>query len=114
VIQFNFSGGSRRSYWLLIEQGNVSVCLKHPGFEISVTVSADIVAFYRVWLGRAALSEAVRRRQVRLEGVPANVRAFARWFSWSPMSETVRAAFAERPIRPSTDLSSKLERKKAG
>jgi DNA-binding HxlR family transcriptional regulator len=114
VIQFNFSGGSRRSYWLLIEQGDVSVCLKHPGFEISVTVSADIVAFYRVWLGRATLSEAVRRRQVRLEGVPANVRAFARWFSWSPMSETVRAAFAERPIRPSTNLSSKLERKKAG
>ena len=109
-----FQGGPRRSYGLLIDRRDVSVCLKHPRFDIDVTVSADIVAFYQVWLGRVTLSEALRRRQVRLDGAPAHVDAFEDWFAWSPMAETVRAAFAERPIRPSTNLSSKLERKKAG
>ena len=114
VIQFDFRGGPRQSYWLLIEERDVSVCLKHPGFDINVTVSADIMAFYRVWLGRATLSEALHRRQVRLEGMPAEVRAFAHWFSWSPMAETVRAALADPRTRSGNSHSGKLARKKAG
>ena len=96
VIQFDFRGGPRQSYWLLIERTDVSVCLKNPGFDIDVTVSADIVAFYRVWLGRVTLSEALRRQQVRLDGARADVSAFSRWFAWSPMADTVRAARADR------------------
>lgn len=94
VIQFDFRGGPRRSYGLLIDRRDVSVCLKHPRFDIDVTVSADIVAFYRVWLGRVTLSEALRRRQVRLDGAPAHVDAFEDWFAWSPMADVVRAALA--------------------
>jgi hypothetical protein len=85
VIQFDFGGGPRKSYWLLIERADVSVCLKNPGFDVDVTVSADIVAFYRVWLGRVSLSEALHRQQVRLDGASADVRAFSGWFAWSPM-----------------------------
>jgi hypothetical protein len=94
VIQFDFRGGPRRSYWLLIEHMEVSVCLKNPRFEIDMIVSADIAAFYRVWLGQVTLSEALRRQQVRLDGVPADVRAFSSWFAWSPMADTVRSALA--------------------
>jgi DNA-binding HxlR family transcriptional regulator len=104
VIQFDFRGGPRRSYWLLIDRTDVSVCLKHPGFDIDVTVSADIVAFYRVWLGRATLSEALRRQQIRLDGTSADVRAFPDWFAWSPMADAVRAALtapvAQGQVRP--------------
>ena len=96
VIQFDFSGGPRQSYWLLIEWADVSVCLKNPGFDVDVIVSADIVAFYRVWLGRVSFSEALHRRQVQLDGTPADVRAFSSWFAWSPMADTVRAALADR------------------
>ncbi|MGY4432893.1 DNA-binding HxlR family transcriptional regulator [Bradyrhizobium sp. F1.13.1] len=96
VIQFDFGGGPRQRYWLLIQRADVSVCLKNPGFDIDVAVSTDIVAFYRVWLGRVSFSEALRRQQVRLEGTPGDVRAFSRWFAWSPMADTVRAALADR------------------
>lgn len=102
VIQFDFSGGPRQSYWLLIERTDVSVCLKSPGFDNNVIVSANIMAFYRVWLGRATLLDALRRRQVRLDGTPAEVRAFASWFSWSPMAATVRAALADGRSRART------------
>src|SRR5262245_43409552 len=97
VIQFDFSGGPRQSYWLLIEPADVSVCLKHPGFDIDVAVSAGITAFYRVWLGRMSFAEALRRQQVRLSGTTSDVRAFPRWFAWSPMAERVRAALTDRP-----------------
>jgi hypothetical protein len=73
-----------------------SVCLKNPGFEIDLIVSADIWAFCRVWLGRSTLAEALRREQVQLDGAPADVRSFPHWFSLSPMAETIRVAFADR------------------
>src|SRR5262245_28872382 len=96
VIQFDFRGGPKQSYWLLIEPTDVSVCLKHPGFDIDVAVKADILAFYRVWLGHATLADALRRDQIDLEGTPADLRAFPHWFAWSPMADTVRAALADR------------------
>jgi len=96
VIEFNFRGAPRQKYWLLIEPTDVSVCLKHPGFDIDIIVTADILTFYRVWLGRSTMAEALRRQLVQLEGAPANVRAFSRWFAWSPMADTVRAAQSNR------------------
>jgi DNA-binding HxlR family transcriptional regulator len=96
VIRFDFRGGPKQSYWLLIEQNDVSVCLKDPGHDIDVLVTADIIAFYRVWLGRSTLSEALRRKQVQLDGAPADIREFPEWFAWSPMADTVRAALADR------------------
>lgn len=96
VIQFNFRGGPKQNYWLLIEPNDVSVCLQRPGFDIDVVVTADIMAFYRVWLGRSTMSEALRRKQIQLDGTPGDIRAFPSWFMWSPMVDTVRAALADR------------------
>lgn len=96
VIQFDFRGVSQRHYWLLIEPAEASICLKHPGFDIDVIVTADIGALYQVWLGRILLEEAIRTRQVRLDGAPSDVQAFPRWFARSRMADTVRAASAGR------------------
>jgi DNA-binding HxlR family transcriptional regulator len=96
VIEFDFLGAPKQRYWLLIEAKDVSICLKHPGFDIDVVVTADIGVFYRVWLGLVVLSDALRREQIRLDGSPADLRAFPRWFTWSPMADTVRSALADR------------------
>jgi DNA-binding HxlR family transcriptional regulator len=113
VIQFDFRGGPTQSYWLLIEPPDVSVCLKNPGFDIDVLVTADITAFYRMWLGRAALADAVRGNQVRLDGAPADIRAFPHWFAWSPMAATVRATLAERRAPPQGRFGAKQARRSA-
>jgi DNA-binding HxlR family transcriptional regulator len=96
VIQFDFHGARKGSYWLVMERTDVSVCLQHPRFEIDVCVTADLEAFYRVWLGRISLAQALRERSVRFDGMPAMVRAFPQWFAWSPMAEAVRAAARAR------------------
>lgn len=91
VIQFDFRGAAKRTYWLVIESAEASICLKHPGFDVDLIVKADVAAMYDVWFGRATLSEAVRKREIRLQGMPAVVRAFPRWFAWSPLADKVRA-----------------------
>jgi DNA-binding HxlR family transcriptional regulator len=96
VIEFDFRSARKQRYWMLLEPTEVSVCLKHPGFDVDVMVSADIAALYKVFSARATLAEALHRKQVRLEGSPADLRAFPRWFTWSPMADAVRAAMADR------------------
>jgi DNA-binding HxlR family transcriptional regulator len=114
VIQFDFRGGPPQGYWLLIEPNDVSVCLKHPGHDIDVFVTADIMAFYRVWLGRSTLAEALQRNQVRLDGTPADIRAFPQWFAWSPMAGAVRAALPARSTAPADRSELELTRSGAG
>jgi hypothetical protein len=97
-VQFDFYGALTGSYWLLMEPSDVSVCLQHPGFDIDLLVTADIAAFYQVWLGRVSFAEALGRKWVQMDGIPALVRAFPTWFAWSPAAEAVRAAAARAPL----------------
>jgi hypothetical protein len=61
-------------------------------------VTADIATFYRVWLGQIALADALRTQKVQLDGIPADLKTFPRWFTWSPMADTVRAALADQRV----------------
>lgn len=97
VVQFDFRGARTRTLWLVLDRGDVSVCLRHPGFDIDVLVTADIAALYRVWLGRSTLAEAMRSGSVQFDGPPALVRAFPGWFAWSPVADVVRAAVTTPP-----------------
>ena len=110
VIQFDFRGAPQRSYWLLIDHSDVSICLKDPGFEVDVILTADIATFYQVWLGRLPLIEAIRKSHVLLDGTPADIRALPKWFTWSPMADTVRAALAERRTTNSPSMKSPATR----
>jgi DNA-binding HxlR family transcriptional regulator len=93
VIEFEFSDTPKR-YWLVVEPGDVSVCLSHPGFETDVLVSSDLSTMYRVWLGREELYDALRDETVRLSGTPEMVRSFPRWLQLSPVAQYVREARA--------------------
>jgi DNA-binding HxlR family transcriptional regulator len=92
VIQFDFYGQRRESLWLLIADDDVSVCLTNPGYEVNVVVTADLSVFYQLWLGHISYREAISEYGVKIDAAPAYVRAFHRWFSWSPVAPTVRAA----------------------
>lgn len=92
VIQFDFRGVHTGSYWLVLTESDVSVCLTHPGFEIDVLVTADLATWFQVWLGRQPYATAVRENRVQVEAAPRMVRAFPTWFAWSPAAPFVRAA----------------------
>ncbi len=94
VVQFDFRGARTQTVWLVLNCSDVSVCLQHPGFDIDLTVTADIATFFRVWLGACTLAEAMRAGLVEIDGLPALVRAFPTWWAWSPVASVVRATLA--------------------
>lgn len=96
VLQFDFRGAKRQTLWLVMEPSDVSLCLKHPGFEIDVFVTADTAAFYRVWFGWIPIGRALDDGTIQLDGPPALVRAFPRWLKFSHFAPVVGAAVEDR------------------
>lgn len=83
VLRFDFRGiprahAARRYWWMILRQSDVEVCLKDPGAEVDVVMSADLEAFVLVWMGRRGLADAVSAGDISLSGPPAKVAELKR------------------------------------
>jgi DNA-binding HxlR family transcriptional regulator len=92
VVQFDFRGAHQGSYWLILKEDDVSVCLSDPGFDVDVLVTADLAVFFQLWLGRLSYAEALNGDGLEVDAIPSLRRAFPGWFAWSHSAPTVRAA----------------------
>jgi DNA-binding HxlR family transcriptional regulator len=100
VIRFTLTGAKPARAWLVITPDEVSVCVRPPGFVDDLTVTADNRELHRVFLGRTTLGQAMADGLVRLDGRPASVSGFARWFALSPYAGEIA-----RHARSGTTLS---------
>jgi DNA-binding HxlR family transcriptional regulator len=99
VVRFEFRGVpprclQLRTAWLVLERSGVDVCMKDPGFEVDMTVRADVGALARVWAGHLAWAEAVRAGGIKLEGTRAVVQAFPGWLQLSHFARVLQRAHA--------------------
>jgi DNA-binding HxlR family transcriptional regulator len=95
VLHIRFTDEPRR-FWVVIEGGDPSVCLTDPGYDVDVTITADLAGLYEVWLGRIPLKQALRAGRVAFEGQPAITRRMPAVLRLSPVSDTVVAAAGAR------------------
>lgn len=84
VLQFDFRRLTKglkpqRSWWLVIEDKEVDVCQKDPGFEVDVLISADLSAFTHVWMGYTHLNLALKQGSICFEGDLDLVRQVPTW-----------------------------------
>jgi len=82
----------RRTFWLVVEPGDASVCYTDPGLEVDAVLASDIATLYRVWEGEFGLLDAVRAGTVELTGLRWVVRGLPDWLKLSPVAEIVRTA----------------------
>lgn len=94
VVEFALTcpRGDVERIWLVIAPNDVDACLKPPGFDVDIEVQTTSRELHRIWMGRITIAEAIRARTLRIEGPPTLVRAFPRWFSFSPFAPAVRHA----------------------
>jgi DNA-binding HxlR family transcriptional regulator len=94
VVRFEFPDQRRhRCFWLLVEQGEAEVCVRHPGDEEDLVIEADSEAFIRWHLGQLPWPRAVAAGRIRTTGPRDLVRAF---LSWAPLSRFAHVRPAER------------------
>jgi DNA-binding HxlR family transcriptional regulator len=78
VIKFEFSGttSGKRLWWLVVEAGEVELCLLDPGFELDLVVRTHLRTMTEIWMGDRACRDAIKAHDVTLEGDRALVRDF--------------------------------------
>ncbi|HZD57232.1 MAG TPA: helix-turn-helix domain-containing protein [Anaerolineales bacterium] len=91
VVEFNFRETRPKRFWLVLDPGDVSVCVKHPGFDIDILIQAELAALYEVWYGRITFARAIREERLEIDSTPALIHAFPKWFALSPVAGLVRA-----------------------
>jgi DNA-binding HxlR family transcriptional regulator len=94
VIEFDYRGANATVIWMILDRGEPSVCVKHPGFDSDICVVTDTASFMRVFSGIESLGDARRRGTVTLDGPTALTRSFGTWFLWSPFAPAVREVVA--------------------
>lgn len=88
VTRFEFPDmkSAFRRYWLVVDDGEVDLCLKDPGFAMQLSVTARLRRLTEIWLGYVSIDQARRDGTLRLEGETPDIAAFPRWFGLSPFA----------------------------
>lgn len=88
VLQFEFSGAPAdcQRFWLINTDGKVDMCLKHPGFETDLLITADLRRFVEAWRGFRNLRQEIRSNRIRLIGPKALKKAFPDWLRLSGLA----------------------------
>jgi DNA-binding HxlR family transcriptional regulator len=94
VVEFEHTGPTRQTIWLVLDRGQPSVCVTHPGMDVDVVVSMATPTLSRVFNGFDSWPDAVRSGAIEVAGPPTLVKALPRWFAWSPFREATLARTA--------------------
>jgi hypothetical protein len=86
VIRFEFPDqpADKRCWWLLNDREDLDLCLHDPGFDVDLTVSADLHTMTRLWLGDLAIADALRMHTLTLAGSMVPRLNFHDWIGLSP------------------------------
>lgn len=92
VMEFRFTGvpSDVSRFWLINTDGVVDMCLKHPGYEVDITVSADLRRFVEAWRGFRSLRREIASGAIEVEGPSRYVRAFPDWLLLSALASHQR------------------------
>jgi DNA-binding HxlR family transcriptional regulator len=98
VVRFDFRAFPARcrgfrTCWLILKPRDTHLCLKDPGFDVDLVVTADATAMAQVWTGALTFAQAVRSGGLQVERPRDLVRAFPTWLLLSHF------AHMERPAR---------------
>jgi len=71
-------------------RGEADLCMKAPGFDVDLHVSAPVRALAEVWLGHATIRAAARAERLAFEGARKDIARFKDWFALSIFAEAGR------------------------
>lgn len=83
---------NRRYYWLVINNGEVDICLKDPGFDVDLRIAVDVATMTAIWLGDMLLAQALRDNALVMDGPRELQDRFKSWLKLSHFANIEREA----------------------
>ncbi len=94
VVQFDHTEPERITVWVVLDRGEPSVCIQHPGFDTDAIVTGPTPVLGQVFNGMTTWRHALASGELRAEGPPRIVRHLPGWFASSPFASAVRTRHA--------------------
>ncbi len=89
-VEFADARSRERRFWLVHLDGDVQVCLKDPGYDTTVKITAGVRVLTEVWFGHRGLEAEIRAGTVRVSGSPGVCRQVPRWLLLSEAAKVRR------------------------
>lgn len=88
VIEINLHDAkpALRRWWLVVDAGEVDLCMKDPGYEVNLHLSAELRVMVEVWMGRQSIGEAMRAGKLTFKGSRTLVSSFRECLRLSPFA----------------------------
>ncbi len=85
VISFMFQDmpSSRRAYWLVVDRGEVDLCVKYPGFDVDLAFVTTSKVMADIWMGYSTMKKELRNKGLLLNGLQGLKSSVDDWFSYS-------------------------------
>jgi DNA-binding HxlR family transcriptional regulator len=92
VINFQFRDArpGERTWWLVVEDGMADLCRDDPGRELTLVVDATVRALTEIWAGDLTPAQALKSREVRIDGARRDAQDLWRWLGTSAFASTRR------------------------
>ena len=89
VVCFQLAGVpvAQRFYWLVFEPRETEVCVRDPGYDVDLWVSAHIRTLVSIWMGHVSIAQARRDESLQLDGSTDEIKAFNDWFALSHFAQ---------------------------
>ena len=93
-LYFEFTGTPTdfRRFWIVTKDRKVDMCLKDPGYDVDVSVFADLRTFVEGWRGFRDLKADIRTGRIKVRGPTDLRRAFPGWLKLSMFAAHERKA----------------------
>ena len=85
VISFMFQDmpSNRRAYWLVVDRGEVDLCVKFPGFDVDLAFVTTSKVMADIWMGYSTMKKELRNKGLALNGARDLKTSVDDWFSYS-------------------------------
>lgn len=100
VIEFRIRAAPprRSTYWMVVDEDAVDLCLVDPGKEVHLQVDADLAAFTQVWMGDLTAAQAAEAGALTISGPSSLAARFPTWLGRHPvLGGVARASDGEPP-----------------
>lgn len=88
VVRFEFidAPAKTRFWWLVVDHGEVDLCLKPPGYEFDLEVRTDVRTMVEVWMGRASVQAHLTKGDLQVRGASPLRKHIHRWLGYHDLA----------------------------
>lgn len=89
TIRFHYpdAGRGHQTWWLVIDQRVVDLCVADPGFEVDLEVECPLRSMTSIWMGLATVAAEKSAGRLELSGDRTIARSMQQWLGLSPFAQ---------------------------